>query len=174
MSKLELLESVWHEITNFLEGKSRINAEVFVNPTKYCVSIPVRNIVADSKISRDGINIYKQKIKNKEKITPIIVVKHPNRDLYAVLDGHHRFYAHLAMGKEEINCALAGDCSSVIFYMTEHGYFQPSSEITDGIRQPAIKLQRNIRQFLINFLGSLDEEIQVKNPEPSDCTTNDC
>jgi hypothetical protein len=29
------------------------------------------------------------------------------------------------MGKKEIDCALTGDYSSVIFYLTEHGWLQP-------------------------------------------------
>lgn len=32
----------------------------------------------------------------------------------------------------------------VIFYLAELGYFQPSPEITDGIRQPAIRLHKSL------------------------------
>lgn len=71
------------------------------------------------------------------------------------MDGHHRYYAYLEMGKKEIDCALAGDYSSVIFYLTEHGWFQPSIEITEGIRHPAIRLHQNLKQFLTNFANSL-------------------
>ena len=102
-----------------------INIDVFQNPEKYLVRVTIDEIVADTKVSPEAIEMYKQKIKNGEKIAPIIVVKHPKFDVYAVLDGHHRYYAYLELGKKQVNCALAGDFSSVIFYMTEHGYFQP-------------------------------------------------
>ena len=138
-----------------LRGKSESNADVFLHPNKYSVCLPVEKIVADSKVSRQGIEIYKRKIANNEKINPIIVVKHPRKDLYAVLDGHHRYYAFLELGKTEIDCAIAGDYSSVIFYLTEHGYFQPSPEITEGIRHPAIRLHHNLKQFLTNFINGL-------------------
>ena len=111
--------------------------------------------MADSKVSRKGIEFYKQKIAANQPVNPLIVVKHPRKDLYAVLDGHHRYCAYLELGKKEIDCALAGDYSSVIFYLTEHGYFQPSTQITEGIRQPAIKLHENLKQFLNNFVNRL-------------------
>ncbi|MCL5877264.1 MAG: hypothetical protein M1540_05580, partial [Candidatus Bathyarchaeota archaeon] len=59
------------------------------------------------------------------------------------------------MGKKEIDCAVTGDYSSVIFYLTEHGYFQPRPEITEGIRQPAIRLHQNLKQFLANFINGI-------------------
>ncbi len=90
--------------------------------------MPIEKIVADTKVSHEAIELYKQKIKNGEKIAPLIVVKHPRLDLYAVLDGHHRYYTLLEMGKKMVDCAFAGDFSSVIFYLTEHGFFQPNPE----------------------------------------------
>jgi hypothetical protein len=121
-------------------------------PAKYAVCLPVEKLVADCKVSRQGVEIYKQKILLCHKINPIIVVKHPRKDLYAVLDGHHRYYAYLELGRKEIDCALAGDYSSVIFYLTEHGYFQPSPEFTEGLRHPVVRLHENLKQFLANFI----------------------
>jgi uncharacterized protein (DUF1015 family) len=102
MSKLDVLSSVKRDFSNFLNGKSEINADIFIHPLKYAVSLQIEKIVADSKVSRQGIEIYKQKISNNEKINPIIVVKHPIKDLYAVLDGHHRYYAYLEMAKKKL------------------------------------------------------------------------
>jgi hypothetical protein len=115
--------------------------------------LPISKLRADSKVSRQGVEFYKQKIANKEKLRPIIVVKHPRKDIYAVLDGHHRFYAYKEAGIRKVDCALAGDYSSVMFYLTEHGYFQPSPEFTESIRQPAIRLHENLKQFLTNFIN---------------------
>ena len=84
------------------------------------------------------------------------MVKHPEFDVYAVLDGHHRYYAYLETGRKEVECALAGDFSSVLFYLTEHGFFQPNLEIKGEMRKPVLQLHENIQDFLQNFL---------KNPE---------
>ena len=155
MSLLDFFSSVRADFSDWINGKSEINADVFVYPNKHAICLPIDKLVADAKVSRQGIEIYKQKIAGNQKINPVIVVKHPRKDLYAVLDGHHRYYAYLEMGKKEVDCALAGDYSSVIFYLTEHGYFQPSPEITEGIRQPAIRLHQNLKQFLANFINSV-------------------
>jgi hypothetical protein len=145
--------SIRSDFSTFFNGESQINADVFVNPDKYAVCLPIEKIVADSKVSRKGIEIYKKEIQENQKINPIIVVKHPRKDLYAVLDGHHRYYAYLELNKKEVDCAIAGDYSSVIFYLTQHGYFQPSPEFTEGVRQPVIQLHQNLKQFLTNFLN---------------------
>ena len=141
------------DVSGWISGKGEINPDVFIHPSKYAICLPIEKLVADSKISRQGVEVYKRKIQKGDKINPIIVVKHPRKELYAVLDGHHRFYAFLELGKKEVDCALAGDYSSVIFYLTQHGYFQPSPEFTEGFRQPAIRLHENLKQFLSNFLN---------------------
>lgn len=129
-----------------------INIDVFANPEKYLMRLPIEEIVADTKVYREAVEHYKEKIKNGEKIAPIIVVKHPKFDVFAVLDGHHRYYALLESGKKEVDCALAGDFSSVIFYMTEHGFFQPDPEIREELRKPSLQFHQNLQEFLDNFL----------------------
>lgn len=153
MIVLEFLASVKDDFSDWLNGRGEINADVFIQPAKYAVCLPIDKLVADSKVSRQGIDVYKQKIAENQKINPIIVVKHPRRYVYAVLDGHHRYYAYLEMGVKHVECALAGDYSSVIFYLTKHGYFQPSPEFTEGLRQPAVRLHQNLKQFLASFLN---------------------
>ena len=128
-----------------------INIDVFQNPEKYLVRVPIEKIVADTKVSREGVEGYKQKIKRGEKIAPIIVVKHPKFEKYAVLDGHHRYCAFLELGKKEVDCALSGDFSSVIYTMTKHGYFQPGAEVRKGIYEQVFKVHENIQEFLDNF-----------------------
>ena len=149
----DFFASIKSDFSSFFSGESQINADVFVNPDKYAVCLPIEKLVADSKVSRKGIEIYKKKILENQKINPIIVVKHPRKDLYAVLDGHHRYYAYLELNRKEVDCALAGDYSSVIFYMTQHGYLQPTPEFTEGVRQPVIRFHQNLKQFLTNFLN---------------------
>jgi hypothetical protein len=150
---MDFFSSIRSDVSSFFSGESQINADVFVNPDKYAVCLPIEKLVADSKVSRKGIDIYKKKILENEKINPIIVVKHPRKDLYAVLDGHHRYYAYLELNRKQVDCALAGDYSSVIFYMTQHGYLQPTPEFTEGVRQPVVRFHQNLKQFLTNFLN---------------------
>jgi hypothetical protein len=138
--------------------KSRaVNFDVFTHPEKYVVRLPLEKIVADSKVYLEGVEYYKQKIVNKEEVPLIIVIKHPNKELYAVLDGHHRYYAYFELGFTEIDCALAGDYSSVIFYLTKRGIFQPHSKITQHLRVPALQFHENLEQFLADF---------QKHPDP--------
>ena len=125
---------------------------MFINPRKYERLIATEKIVADTKFSRQGVEYYKRKIEANESIDPIIVVKHPTQDAYAVLDGHHRYYAYKELGKKTVNCALAEDYSSVIFYLTEHGYLQPSTEATEHLRVPAKKLHVDLKRFLEDFV----------------------
>jgi len=135
--------------------RPEFNPDVLVNPRKYARPIAIDKIIADTKVSRKGVGYYMKKIEANEPIDPIVVVKHPRLDLYAVLDGHHRYWACKELGKKTIDCALAEDYSSVIFYLTEHGYLQPSAETTEHLRLPAKKMHENLKQFLEDFL---DEE----------------
>ena len=129
-----------------------INIDVFANPEKYLIRLPISKIVADTKVDAEAIAMYKKKIENGEKIAPLIVIKHPKFDLYAVIDGHHRYYALLESGEKEVDCALAGDFSGVLFYMTEHGYFQPKPETKEEDQKKIIHLHENVQDFLHNFL----------------------
>ncbi|MCW3998707.1 MAG: ParB N-terminal domain-containing protein [Candidatus Bathyarchaeota archaeon] len=158
MTVFELFSSIKHDVAYWFSGKSEVNADVFFHPAKYAVCLPIDMVVADSKVSRQGIEAYKNRIVTNQKICPIIVVKHPRKELYAVLDGHHRYYAYRELGRQEIDCAIAGDYSSVIFYLTQHGYFQPSPEFTEGLRQPAIRLHQNLKQFLSNFIENIKQQ----------------
>ena len=140
------------KIKNLLKPLEReINVDVFINPNKYLKRLPLEKIVADTKITRQGVERYRQKILNEEEIDPIIVVKHPTRDLYAVLDGHHRYYAYLELGRKEIDCALASNFSAVFFYATKLGLLQPHPEITEHARVPALQFHDNLEQFLSDF-----------------------
>lgn len=62
----------------------KFDPDVLVNPQKYARPIEINKILADTKVSRQGIEYYKEKIRANEPIDPIVVVKHPRQDLYAV------------------------------------------------------------------------------------------
>lgn len=160
---LEIVNSLKRKVISLIWHKKRtINIDVFSNPEKYPICLPIEEIIADTKVSPKAIELYKQKIKNKEKIPPIIVVKHPKYDVYAVLDGHHRYYAYLEMGRKEIECALAGDFSTVIFYLTEQGFFQPNPQTKGKMRKPVLQLHENLQDFLQNFLKDPEKQRKSK------------
>ncbi len=155
---LDIVNSLRLEIIRLTRHRNReFNIDVFANPEKYLLRLPIEKIVADTKVDPEAIEMYKKKIKNGEKIAPLIVVKHPKFDEYAVLDGHHRYYALLELGKRKVDCALAGDFSSLIFYMTEHGYFQPKPETKEENEKKIIHLHEDVQDFLQNFLKDPDK-----------------
>ena len=149
----------------------QVNIDVFRNPSKYLKRLPLDEIVADARVYREGVERYKEKIAKGENLPPIVVVKHPAKDVYAVLDGHHRYYAYLELGRKEIDCALAGNISGVIFHLTEHGVFQPPSGLTEHIRVPAFEFNAKVKQFLSDFSkdphkiqNSADDHITTTHP----------
>jgi hypothetical protein len=118
----------------------KLNLDVLINPEKYKQKISVDKIVADPKVSRRGIKRYKIMLSKGESLGTIIVIKHPRKDVYAVVDGHHRLYAQLESGIKKINCAVVGNFSSFMFYL----------------RIPILKFREDLDDYLKEFL---------KNPE---------
>ena len=101
------------------KARYKINTDVYVNPEKYLVRLPIDKVVADSKVYSDVVCRYGRRIANGEKLAPIIVIKHPKKDQYAIVDGHHRFHAYVQAGKKEIDCAVEGVFPGVVFYMAK-------------------------------------------------------
>jgi uncharacterized ParB-like nuclease family protein len=168
----DLIDTVKHDALDLIERGRRgdgpkFNPDVLVNPKRYARPIKLDKIIADTKYSKSCVEYYKKKIEANKPIDPIVVVKHPHQDVYAVLDGHHRYYAHRELGKETISCAVAEDYSSVLFYLTERGYLQPSAEITEHLRQPAKKMHKNLREFLVDFLDDqkISQELEKRKTE---------
>jgi uncharacterized ParB-like nuclease family protein len=151
MNPAQLLGSLKKDFFDLLLGRRGINVDAIVNPEKYAVCLSIDNVVADAKVTADGVENYEQKIANKEQLRPIIVVKHPSKERYAVLDGHHRYYAVKNSSKKEISAAVIGDYSRVMYYLTKNGYFQPSSQLTKNLRSPILQVHNNIKEFLENF-----------------------
>ena len=147
--------------------RPQFNPDVLINPRRYEQLIATDKIIADTKVSNEGVEYYKKKIEANEPIDPIVVVKHPRQDVYAVLDGHHRYYAYKELGRDTIPCAVAEDYSSVVFYLTEHGYIQPSAETTEHLRMPVKKMHENLNQFLEDFLDEdkIKQELEKRKAE---------
>jgi hypothetical protein len=120
----------------------------YTTPYKYAIDLPVAKIVCDENIDDD----YVQKLTEADasKFTPIIVIKHPKKELYAVLDGHHRFKAARLSGLETIKAVVVDDYVGLGFELTRQGVFQPTPEFTRYVRIPMKRFISYMRDFLFD------------------------
>jgi len=130
--------------------------DVFFNPEKHRVNINVKKIVSDKKVYREGVERYKKMLKSGRGIRTIVVVKHPEKDLYTVLDGHHRFWALKEMEFNEIECAVIQDPFGILFKLTKDGYLQPTSELTQYFVVPLKKFEEQLNEFRKSFNFSIN------------------
>lgn len=120
----------------------------YANPDRHVKKIPSHKLIADSKVDWSGVYRYKEKIKDGGDVRPIVVIRHPKKDVYAVLDGHHRFWAQKEMNINRIDCVIVNDDTGVFFNLTKEGVFQPSPEITRYVRIPLKRALRYIDEFI--------------------------
>jgi len=119
----------------------------FTNPRKYSEKIDVKKIVAIPKLQKKGVERYKEIILSGKPVRPIIVLKHPEQDLYAVLDGHHRFYAYLELGFPTVE-AVVVKSSKHLFDITKRGLLQPTPRMTKFIHIPVIIFSKYVNKFI--------------------------
>lgn len=110
--------------------------------------IEIEKIVADKKVYEKGVEDYKQEFMSGKNISLITVVKHPKINLYAVLDGHHRFWAQKELGINRIKCVVIHDFVGPLFYFTKEGYLQPTPLFTKHVRVPFKKLKKFLEEFI--------------------------
>ncbi|TET90563.1 MAG: hypothetical protein E3J35_05660 [Methanomassiliicoccales archaeon] len=122
----------------------------YASPDKYRTNLPVEKIVADEKIEERGVSHYQEFLEQRKELKPIIVIKHPKKDLYAVLDGHHRFWALKRTGMGQIPAVVVDVYTNLGFEMTKKGYFQPSPLFTKYVRIPLKKLTEYMKTFIWN------------------------
>jgi len=141
----------------------KLTLDIFLFPEKYSVPLPIDQIVADAKVDVDGVIRYKEQLAAGMQIRPIVVVKHPRKDLYAVVDGHHRFFAQIEFGQKDIDCAVIQDFVGFMFQLTKDGWLQPHPAFTKHVRVPILEFhqkldqsinqdfRQNVKQFLADF-----------------------
>jgi hypothetical protein len=117
------------------------------------VEIPLNELVSDENVDDE----YAQRLASRDvaKFTPIIVMKHPSKRLYAVLDGHHRFRAAQLRGLEKIRAVVVDDYTGMGFDLTRKGFFQPSTEVTRYIRVPLKRFHERMCDFLFSNARAL-------------------
>lgn len=140
------------------DSKRRFRLRESVTPKEWKAYVDMKKIVADSKVYPEGVKMYQDRIKRGEDIGTITLIKHPKEDLYAVLDGHHRFYAYSNMGIERTKCIVVPDPVGFLFTLTKDGMLQPTEEFTQYVRVPFKKLE----SFLYDFLNRPEELLKRK------------
>jgi hypothetical protein len=130
------------------DSEKILKYDILKNPEKYAEYISIKKIVADSKVYSEGVKKYENRIRNGDDIGTIIVIKHPKKELYAVLDGHHRYWAQKEMGIKEIKCAVIQDYFGLLFSVTKEGLLQPTKEFTKYLRVPFKKIENYLYEFL--------------------------
>ena len=120
----------------------------YTAPEKYAVDIPIHEIVCDEKVDPNYVRYLDEKIDESSSMKPIVVVKHPRKDIYAVLDGHHRFWAMKSRGAKTIRAAVVDDYTGLGFELTRSGALQPPPEFTRYIRIPIKAFVKSIERFL--------------------------
>ena len=120
----------------------------YTMPEKYAIDLLVDKIVSDENVD----NEYARKLSELDvsKLTPIVVIKHPKKELYAVLDGHHRFKATQLRGMKKIKAVVIDDYVGLGFELTKQGVFQPSPEFTRYIRLPMKRFIKYMQDFLLD------------------------
>jgi hypothetical protein len=121
----------------------------YTMPDRFAVDLPIDKIVCNENIDYEYVKKLAGKM-DASKLTPIVVIKHPDKELYAVLDGHHRFKAARLKGLNKIKAAVVDDYVGLGFELTRQGVFQPSPEFTKYVRLP---LKRFI-EYMQNFLST--------------------
>ena len=151
----------------------KLNLDIFLYPEKYSRPLPIEKIVADTKVDAEGVKRYKEQLAAGKQLRPIVVVKHPRKNVYAVVDGHHRFFAQLEYGTKEVACAVIDDLTGFMFRLTKDGWLQPHPRLTKHVRVPILEfhqkldqsinreLRHNMKTFLTDFHRNTEKLIEA-------------
>ncbi len=116
---------------------------------KYAVEIPMDQIICDEKVDHNYIHHLEEKIDEVRSIKPIVVVKHPREESYAILDGHHRFWVMKHRGVKTVRAAIVDDYFGLGFTLAISGKLQPPLKLTRYIKVPIKRFVEYIENFLV-------------------------
>jgi hypothetical protein len=133
-------------------------------PERYAVVLPIDRIVCDGKVDQGHVERMLVGFEDTATLKPIVVIKHPRQDVYAVLDGHHRLSAARQRGARTIRAAVVDDYVGLGFELTKRGAFQPSPLFTRHVRVPAKRLASYMQRFLKEPLDMLHEDLDALRP----------
>ena len=133
----------------------------YFHPDRHAVEIPIYSIVTDDKVDEGYVSEMECRIEDLDRIRPIVVIKHPRENIYAVLDGHHRLQVHRRMGAETIRAAVVDDYIGLGFKLTAEGRFQPSARFTRQVRVPVKRFISQMETFLKDPKGMLRKQLET-------------
>jgi hypothetical protein len=131
--------------------------DIFLYPEKYSTLLPIDQIVADTKVDAEGVTRYREQLATGKPLRPIVVVKHPRKNLYVVVDG-----------LTQVECAVIQDFTGFMFQLSKDGWLQPHPAVTRHVRVPILEfhdrldqtINRELRQTMKQFLADFN-----RNPE---------
>ena len=132
----------------------------YASPDKHALDLPIDSIVADVKVYEGWVDELSNNCDHPSEFKAIVVVKHPKQDIYAVLDGHHRFEVARRTGMPTIRAAVVDDYIGLGFHLTKAGTFQPPAEVTKFIRVPIKRFTTFMERFLKNPREVLQQQRQ--------------
>jgi hypothetical protein len=131
----------------------------YFDPEKHAKEIPLKRVYTDEKVDEGHAARIGDSGLDTATMRPIVVIKHPRVEAYAVLDGHHRFHIVQGMGCETIRAAVVDDYVGLGFYLTKKGLFQPTPEFTKYVRVP-------LKRFVWWMTAFLKDPLKVSRTPP--------
>jgi hypothetical protein len=138
----------------------------YFHPAKHAQEIPVELVVSDEKVDEDHVARMGEGGLDPATMRPIVVIRHPKVEAYAVLDGHHRFSIVRKMGLGTVRAAVVDDYVGLGFFLTERGVFQPTPGFTKYVRIPLKRFVWWMTAFLKDPTD-VPKEPPESPPEPS-------
>jgi hypothetical protein len=120
----------------------------YFEPDKHARELPVHLVVSDDKVDIDYVGSLSTKVTDPKEMRAIVVIKHPREEVYAVLDGHHRYRVHRELGCDTIRAAVVDDYVGLGFHLTRKGAFQPTPKFTKYVRVPMKRFISWMTRFL--------------------------
>lgn len=137
----------------------------YFDPESHAVEVPVHLILSDEKVDDGHVARLGGGIKDPSTMRPIVVIRHPRVEVYAVLDGHHRFCLVRNMGCPTIRAAVVDDYVGLGFHLTARGLFQPTPAFTKFVRVPIKRFVSWMTEFLSDPRGMLARAPEVEGGE---------
>lgn len=141
----------------------------YFDPEKHAQEIPVTRVYTDEKVDAGHATRIGGSGLDPATMRPIVVIKHPSVEAYAVLDGHHRYHIVQCMGRETIRAAVVDDYVGLGFYLTKKGLFQPTPEFTKYVRVPLKRFVWWMTAFLKDPLKMSRTSADSSGEAPEEC-----